>query len=119
MLTVAVTLLACGCGVRSLEEQILDDFFAAARLHDTSALSRVATVDFNPRTMGVVHEYEIAAVEVSAAGTGGETRHVVLAAQLRRPEGEVVPTTLAATLERRDGTWLLTAIRIAGDRPPG
>ena len=104
--------------MRSLEEQILADFFAAARLHDTSALSRVATVDFNPRTQGVVHDFEVSGVDVSAADAGGEIRRVTLVAQLRRPAGEIVPTTLAATLERRDGVWLLTAIGAAGNPPP-
>ena len=114
MLAAAVALAACACGVRSLEEQILDDFFTAARLHDSSALSRVATVDFNPRTQGVVHDYEVSSVEVAAGADGSETRRVILVAPIRRPGGEVVSTTLAATLERRGGVWLLTAIRADG-----
>ena len=117
MLAAAVTLAACACGVRSLEEQVLDDFFAAARLHDSSALSRVATVDFNPRTLGVVHDYEVSRVEVSAGSDGSETRQVILVAPVRRPGGEVVRIRFLATLERRGGAWLLTAIRADGQPP--
>lgn len=120
MLTTALTLAACGCGVQSLEQQILVDFFAAARLHDSSALSRVAdaNVDFNPRTQGVVQDFAVSGVEVTSAEPAREVRQVTLQAQVRRPNGELVPTTFVATLERRDHSWLVTALRPGVDVSP-
>jgi hypothetical protein len=44
------------------ERAILDQFFAASRLRDKTALDRISTVIFEPRTEGTVSSFDITAV---------------------------------------------------------
>lgn len=46
------------------EGKILQDFFRASRLRDNTTLGNFATVSFDPRTDGVVQDFEI--IEISA-----------------------------------------------------
>src|SRR5688572_4903863 len=104
-----------GCGVLSQEEQLLTDFFEAARLHDTTVLANIASVTFNPRTQGVVQEFE---VEETRASADGRSREVVILAQVRTFDGQVTPRRMGATITRRDGRWFLADLRgLAGDAP--
>ena len=64
--SVVVALTAVSCSTAS-ERALLDQFFAASRLRDRTALARFATVVFEPRTDGIVAEF---VVQVGDAGAG-------------------------------------------------
>ena len=51
------------CAWPSPERQLLLDFFQACRVYDTTVLARLATVTFNPRTDGIVQDFDIVSVE--------------------------------------------------------
>jgi hypothetical protein len=105
-------LAAAGCGVLSPEEQLLTDFFEASRLHDLTIVARMASVTFNPRTQGVVDEFEI---EEVMEAEGGAVEIVTVAAAVRGPDGERSQRILRFTLQRRDGRWFITGLE--EDRP--
>jgi hypothetical protein len=50
--------LVMGCS-GGPEQQVLDDFFRAARMRDNTTLSNFATVSFDPRTDGVVQSFDV------------------------------------------------------------
>jgi hypothetical protein len=57
----AIALIVCsvaGCSSPP-EEAVLGQFFAAARLRDTTALASFATIRFDPRIDGVVTDFEV------------------------------------------------------------
>ena len=57
----AIALIVCsaaGCSSPS-EEAVLTQFFAAARLRDTTALASFATIRFEPQVDGVVTDFDI------------------------------------------------------------
>lgn len=50
-----------GCSGAS-EEKILEDFFRASRLRDNATLGNFATTSFDPRTDGVVQDFDVVSV---------------------------------------------------------
>jgi hypothetical protein len=99
--------------VLSPDEQLLTRFFRAARLHDTTVMARFSRVDFNPRSDGVVEEFEVTGT--APAAPGGAARTLTVDARVRTPTGASERRTLVLTLERQaDRRWLITAI----DRRP-
>ena len=102
-----LALSALGCGVLSPEEQLLTRFFEAARLHDTTVMARYATVTFNPRTEGVVQEFEVDDVERRAE----RLKVVTLRAQVRGPDGRTAERTLQATMREQPDGWMITEVR--------
>lgn len=66
---VALLFLASGfavieaaCGGAPPEQQLLANFFRAARVRDNTTLGNIAAVNFNPRTEGTVEDFEIVTV---------------------------------------------------------
>src|ERR1041385_1799619 len=55
------------CSSASTEQQVLINFFRAARLRDNTTLANMAAVSFDPRTDGTVQNFTIAKI-------GGERR---------------------------------------------
>ena len=55
--------LTTACVWPSPERQLLLDFFQACRVYDTTVLARLATVSCNPKTDGVVQEFEVVSVD--------------------------------------------------------
>ena len=45
------------------EQQLLLDFFQACRVYDTTVLARLTTVPCNPRTDGIVQEFDVVRVD--------------------------------------------------------
>ncbi len=105
--------LTAGCGMRSPEEQVLEEFFRNSRLMDSTLLAKTATTAFDPRTHGSVQHFRIEQVGPPVTAGGATTEQVTIAAQVRTPEGPTIARTLVATLQQRpeDGRWLVTAIR--------
>jgi hypothetical protein len=103
--------LVIGCGVLSPDEQLLTDFFEASRLHDTSTVSRMSSVTLNPRTDGIVQDFE-----VEDASDDGAGRRVWVRATVRQPDGAVAERLLVFTLVRRNDRWFITNIDDGRDR---
>ena len=102
-------LVAAACVWPSPERQLLLDFFHACRIYDTTVLARLATAACNPRTDGVVQDFEI--VNVEHVGGGSEVARVVtLDARVRPLGGSPAPQRLAVRLQQVDGRWMVAAI---------
>jgi hypothetical protein len=57
-----LALLEAACGSSTPEQQLLTNFFRAARVRDNTTLANIAAVSFNPRTEGTVETFEIVSV---------------------------------------------------------
>jgi hypothetical protein len=101
---------AIGCGVPQ-ERSVLDRFFTASRLRDTTALSEFATVVFEPLQHGIITNFDILEVTPQSAGAAA-AKDVAVSAPVKLPTGEVATRTLNVTLERRDGKWIVTGFRL-------
>jgi hypothetical protein len=55
----ALLLLAAACGSTPVEQQLLTQFFRAARVRDNTALASISAVPFDPRTDGSVQDFKI------------------------------------------------------------
>ena len=53
--------LVMGCS-GGAEQKILDDFFRASRMRDNTTLGNFATVEFDPRTDGVVQSFKVVSI---------------------------------------------------------
>ena len=56
---VVLLLLAAACGSTPVEQQLLTQFFRAARVRDNTALASISAVPFDPRTDGSVQDFKI------------------------------------------------------------
>jgi hypothetical protein len=103
---VAVACLLAGCGVLSLEEQLLQRFFEASRTYDRVALEKVAAagVVYNPVTNGVVDGFTV----VDVVESGG--RRTVRVEATVRMDGSTRRQPLQAVVERRDEGWRITSL---------
>src|SRR5688572_21247033 len=109
--TLTALILSAACVWPSPERQLLLDFFHACRVYDTAVLARLATASCNPRTDGVVQDFEIASVEELAASAGAAAREVTLDAQVRPLGGSPAPQVLVVRIERIDGRWMVAGVR--------
>lgn len=57
-----LVLFAIACSSAPPEQQLLINFFRAARVRDNTTLANIAAVNFNPRTEGTVEDFEIVTV---------------------------------------------------------
>jgi hypothetical protein len=120
-------LTALACSVPA-ERTIVSDFFAASRLRDLTALSRFATVVFEPRERGTVTEFTIRSVTAERRVGDMRVKDVSIIASVNEPDGQVVEKPLVVTLQRRTssppattgtkvpdlyGGWIVTAVKDA------
>ncbi|HEY3045687.1 MAG TPA: hypothetical protein VGJ39_16775 [Vicinamibacterales bacterium] len=113
MLAAAVALAACAAP----EQALLDRFFGASRLRDTTALQAISTVIFEPLQQGIVRTFRITAVTAERADGHAVTKDVTVDAMVVLPDGRTVEKTLVVTLQRgsgdNSGRWMVTAVRDA------
>jgi hypothetical protein len=105
-----------GCSRYAQERQALIDFFEAARLRDTTVLSNMGTATFEPGSDGIVQQFDIDRVEAMPPrmenGKAIEAKHSIVTAQVRTPDGEIVPERLDVMFERPvGGRWMITQLR--------
>ena len=101
-------MVVVGCSAAG-ERALLERFFSASRLRDTTALQNLATVVFEPRERGTITTFEI--VNVASRDDGGrELKEVTISAPVRLPSRETVQQTLVVTLEKVAGRWLVTNV---------
>ena len=103
-----LSVLLVGC-LPSAEQKLLNQFFAASRLRDKTALANVATVVFEPREQGTVAEFEITGVRAVQGAGNSTVKEVTLSALVRQPDGQTVRQTLIVTISMS----MVTAVRSA------
>jgi hypothetical protein len=108
------------------ERVLLAQFFAASRLRDLTALSKLSTVVFEPASDGIVTSFEITAIQATPGPDGHPmAKDVSIVAPVRSPSGDTALKAFVITMSRgvpgsdqyRLGTWLITAIN-AGPASP-
>jgi hypothetical protein len=62
LLVFSFAFIEIACGSTPPEQQLLTNFFRAARVRDNTTLGNIAAVNFNPRTEGTVEDFEIVSV---------------------------------------------------------
>jgi len=77
-----VLLLVAACGSTPVEQQILTQFFRAARVRDNTTLAGMSAVTFDPRTEGSVEDFKIDSI--------GEPQHRKLPLQEFAEEQEKI-----------------------------
>lgn len=92
------------------EYSLLQQFFSASRLRDTTALHNIATVIFEPREQGTIATFEITKVATRRDGDR-ELKEVTISAPVRLPSRETVQQTLVVTMEKIAGRWMVTGCR--------
>ena len=112
--------LVAGC-VGASERAIIGQFFSASRLLDTTALDRVATVIFDPRTQGTVTTFSIERVSLARRKTA--SKEVTVSARVRQPGGTTRQKRFVITMQRAEGHaddgggaaggWIITGFRDA------
>jgi hypothetical protein len=104
--------LAVGaCAWPSPERQLLLNFFQACRIYDTTVLARMATASCNPRTDGVVQDFDIVSVEHRGVPAAARpARDVTIRARVRPLGGPVAERMIAVTLEQIEGRWMVTTV---------
>jgi hypothetical protein len=102
---VALALLVAGCGVLSPEEQLLTRFFEASRLNDSTIVATMSSVSFNPRTDGVVQQFDVEEVRED-----GDSKRVTVRAAVRQWDGGTIDRTLVFMFGRKGDRWFITEI---------
>jgi len=119
----ALTLAGCTAS----EQPLLDQFFSASRLRDTTALQAVATVAFEPLQQGIVRTFQITGVTPERIEGGAVTKEATVEALVVMPDGQTLQKTLVVTMWRdenprdpRDPSprgsarpWMVTGVRDA------
>jgi hypothetical protein len=97
--------ITTACVWPSPERQLLLDFFQACRVYDTTVLAQLATVSCNPRTDGVVQEFEIVSVDRAP-----DARNLTIRALVRSFQGQASEQTISVMMGRHDGRWMVTGL---------
>ena len=107
----AVVLVACA----RPEQTLLERFFGASRLRDTTALQAVSTVTFEPLQQGIVRAFHITGVTPEQVEGQTVRKDVTIDAPVILPDGQTVQKTLVVTLQhaRGDNAWMVTGFRDA------
>jgi hypothetical protein len=120
-LAAVVALAACAAP----EQALLEQFFSASRLRDTTALQGVSTVVFEPLQQGIVRTFQIAGVTPERVDGKVVTKDVTVDAPVILPDGRTVQKRLLVTLQRAtDGDsarWIVTGVSglaASGSAPP-
>jgi len=120
MIGVAIAVVLGGCAAP--EQSLLDAFFGASRLRDTTALQRVSTVIFEPREQGIVRTFEVTKVSPERMLRGAVEKDVTVQAPVILPDGQTVRKTIVITMQRQGGDrsnpWRVVAFTVAEPVPP-
>jgi len=118
VLAAVVALVACAAP----EQALLEQFFGASRLRDTTALQGVSTVTFEPLQQGIVRTFQITGVTPERVDGHMVTKDVTIDAPVIVPDGQTVQKTLVVTLQRASGgdsrRWIVTGVRDAAASRP-
>jgi hypothetical protein len=111
----AIAVTVGGCAAP--EQSLLEQFFGASRLRDTTALQGVSTITFEPLQQGIVRTFEITAVTPERLDGQMTAKDITVVAPVILPDGQTVRKTLVVTMERDNGgdsrRWIVTGVRDA------
>ena len=111
----AIAVTVGGCAAH--EQSLLEQFFGASRLRDTTALQGVSTITFEPLQQGIVRTFEITAVTPERLDGQMTAKDITVVAPVTLPDGQTVRKTLVVTMERDNGgdsrRWIVTGVRDA------
>jgi hypothetical protein len=111
----AIAVTVGGCAAP--EQSLLEQFFGASRLRDTTALQGVSTITFEPLQQGIVRTFEITAVTPERLDGHMTAKDITVVAPVTLPDGQTVRKTLVVTMERDNGgdsrRWIVTGVRDA------
>jgi hypothetical protein len=116
LLASLITAAVIACSTAS-EQSLLNQFFAASRLRDTTALKNIATVVFEPTTQGIITSFEIVDVVPHANDGTLMSKEVSISAPVKLPSGQTAQQRLVVTIQRRAGAWIVTAVTDAPSVP--
>ena len=109
----AVAVTVGGCAAP--EQSLLEQFFGASRLRDTTALQGVSTVTFEPLQQGIVRTFEITGVTPERVDGQTAAKDITVVAPVILPDGQTVRKTLVVTMQRNNGgdsrRWIVTGVR--------
>jgi hypothetical protein len=112
---VAIAVTAGGCAAP--EQSLLEQFFGASRLRDTTALQSVSTITFEPLQQGIVRTFEITGVTPERLDGRMVAKDITVVAPVILPDGQTVRKTLVVTMQRNNGgdsrRWIVTGVRDA------
>ena len=115
---IAVTVGGCAAP----EQSLLEQFFGASRLRDTTALQAVSTIIFEPLQQGIVRTFEITGVTPERVAGQTAAKDITVVAPVILPDGQTVRKTLVVTMQRNNGgdsrRWIVTGVRDAAARGP-
>ena len=122
-MAVATAIVASACA--RPEQSLLEQFFGASRLRDTTALQRISDVVFEPRQDGMVRTFTITAVtpeRIQQSTPVRGVKEVTVEAPVILPDGRAAQKTLVVTLQRTTNetgnAWRVVAFRDAAASPP-
>ena len=108
-------------GCAPAEQSLLEQFFGASRLRDTTALQGVSTITFEPLQQGIVRTFEITGVTPERADGLMVAKDITVVAPVILPDGRTVRKTLVVTMQRNNGgtshRWMVTGVRDAAAPP--
>ena len=109
-------LLLTACSVYP-ERPFLEQFFAASRLRDRTALQNFSTVTFEPRDQGIITRFTITGVATEEREGKRLSKNVSLSAPVKLPDGQVVEKRLVVTMEYAAGRWTITGVAMFPSSP--
>ena len=114
-LGIAIAVMLGGCAAP--EQALLEEFFGASRLRDTTALQGLSTTTFEPLQQGIVRAFKITGVTPERLDGQIVAKDVTIVAPVILPDGQTVRKTLVVTLQRKSGgdlrRWIVTGVRDA------
>lgn len=109
-------------GCAAPEQSLLEQFFGASRLRDTTALQGVSTITFEPLQQGIVRTFAITGVTPERVDGQTAAKDVTVVAPVILPDGQTVRKTLVVTMQRNNGgdsrRWIVTGVRDAAALRP-
>ena len=93
-LMVSLTMVTLSSCSGAAEQTLLTQFFAASRLRDLTALSKLSTVVFEPASDGIVTSFEILGVTGDSV-----SKDVSISAPVKLPDGRTVMKRFAITIQ--------------------
>ena len=108
VLLMTVGLTACAAP----EQPLLEQFFAASRLRDTTALQPIATVVFEPLKQGIVRIFRISTMTPERVNGGMVTKDVGVTATVVLPDGRTAEKNLIVTMQRAENAygWVIVSV---------
>ena len=119
LLAVLVAALAVVSCSNVSEQALLNQFFAASRLRDNTALQRFSTLAFEPGSQGIITSFDITAVGPEQHNGNLVTKEVTISAPVKLPSGQTLQKTFIVTMQRAilksdkeiSGRWIIAGIK--------